>query len=54
MDTLEDVKADARSILLEMKRIGDRGPSKENAEAMIDKMRELRVVANRLDCIPDD
>ena len=54
METLDDVKADARNILLEMKGIGEDGPTVENAEMMLGKMQELQSVADRLDVIPDD
>ena len=54
MDTLDNIKADARSILLEMKDIGESGPSVENAELMLSKMKELQSVADRLDSVPDD
>jgi hypothetical protein len=37
-----------------MKSIGEAGPSKENAEAMIDEMYNLQAVADRIDDIPDE
>lgn len=49
MDTLDSVKVDAKGILLEMKRIGEAGPTRENAAKMIDKMHELKRVSDRLD-----
>ena len=54
MEKLDDIKADAKDILLEMKDIGERGPSKENAESMMGKMNDLTDVINRLDDVPDD
>ena len=54
METLEDVKKDAKNILLEMKEIGDNGPTLENAKLMINKMDELQKIADRLDNVPDE
>ena len=54
MENLDDVKADAKNILLEMKGIGERGPSKENAESMMNKMNDLKNIIVRLDNLPDD
>ena len=54
METLEDVKADAKDVLVEMKDIGARGPTKENAESMLEKMGELQKIADRLADVPDE
>ena len=54
METLVDIKKDGRSILLEMKAIGDRGPTKENAIEMQKKMMELQKLIPRLDSLPND
>ena len=53
MDTLEAIKADAREVLLDMKSIGEKGPSEENARLMLDKMKDLQDVADRIDNLPE-
>ena len=54
MDTLDNIKTDARDVLLAMKSIGECGPSKANAHAMLDKMSDLQDIANRIDDLPDE
>lgn len=54
METLDGVKVDAKNTLLEMKRIGEGGPTRENAKMMLNKMHKLQSIVDRLDDVPDN
>lgn len=53
METLTDIKADAKDVLLAMRSIGKKGPSEENAKLMLDKMEDLQDIVDRIDNIPE-
>lgn len=54
MSTLNDLKKDAKDILLEMKQIGNGGPTKENAQAILNKMGELQTVYDRANEVKEE
>ena len=54
METLENIKADAIVILSDMQRIGEKGPTRENAKEMQDRMKDLQAIVERLDNVSDN